>query len=85
MERKNINPIIQLTEDQKKRILKEIEEFYSDSRGEDIGIIEQQQLLELFLTQLAPIIYNKALDDTVKWYKHQQETMESDFYLLYRD
>ena len=83
--RKNINTIIQLTEDQKKSILKEIKEFYSDLRGEEIGIIEQQQLMELFLTHLAPIVYNKALDDTLNWYKHQQEAMESDFVLLYRD
>ena len=85
MVRKSLNTIMELTEDQQKNIAKEIKEFYYESRGEEIGIIEQQQLMELFLTHLAPIIYNKALDDTVKWYKHQQETMESDFYLLYRE
>ena len=85
MVRKSLNTIMELTENQQKNIAKEIKEFYYESRGEEIGIIEQQQLMELFLTHLAPIIYNKALDDTVKWYKYQQETMESDFYLLYRD
>lgn len=85
MVRKSLNTIMELTENQQKNIAKEIKEFYYESRGEEIGIIEQQQLMELFLTHLAPIIYNKALDDTVKWYKYQQETMESDFYLLYRE
>ena len=85
MVRKSLNTIMELTENQQKNIAKEIKEFYYESRGEEIGIIEQQQLMELFLTHLAPIIYNKALDDALKWYKNQQETLESDFILLYRE
>ena len=38
-------------------------------RGEEIGMIEQQQILDLFCEHMAPIIYNKALDDAQYWYK----------------
>ncbi len=74
-----------LSEEEKKKILEEISAFYLDVRGEEIGIIERQQILELFLENLAPLIYNKALDDTFRWYQRVQENMEADFYSLYQD
>lgn len=74
-----------LSKEEKKKILEEISAFYLDVRGEEIGIIERQQILELFLENLAPLIYNKALDDTFRWYQRVQENMEVDFYSLYQD
>ena len=62
MRRKSVSAV-PLTEVQKKRIREEIAAFYLDVRGTEIGIIEQEQLLELFAETLAPIIYDKALDD----------------------
>ena len=74
-----------LSGEEKKKILEEISAFYLDVRGEEIGIIERQQILELFLENLAPLVYNKALDDTFRWYQRVQENMEADFYSLYQD
>lgn len=85
MNRKSVGTVIQLSDEQKKAIMEEIAAFYLDERDEEIGMIEQSQLLDLFLEQLAPIVYNKALDDAIGWYKRQQENIESDYYLLYKD
>lgn len=85
MGKKRISNTIQLTDWQKKKLEEEIKAFYLDVRGEEIGIIEQQQMLELFCEHLAPIIYNKALDDAQYWYKQQQDNMEADFFSLYRE
>ena len=74
-----------LSGEEKKKILEEISAFYLDVRGEEIGIIERQQILELFLENLAPLVYNKALDDTFRLYQRMQENMEADFYSLYQD
>ena len=46
-------------------------------------MIEQMQLLELFEEKLAPIIYNKALDDGKRWFGQMMENVESDYYTLY--
>ena len=73
-----------LTEDQKKNIMMEIHDFFDSEYGEDMGIIKQQRIMELFLEQLAPKIYNKALDDAMMWYKRQQDNLEADFYALYK-
>lgn len=75
---------ISLTDQEKKWISDEIKAFYLDERGEDIGIIEQQQLMDLFVEKLGPVIYDKGLDDAIKWYRRQMENLESDYYLLYK-
>lgn len=83
--RKNLNGAIQLSEKQKNQLASEIKAFYLDTRGEEIGMIEEQQLLDLFLEHLAPIVYNKALDDSMSWLKEQVENMEVDYYSLYKN
>lgn len=75
---------ISLTDEEKKWLASEIRAFYLDERGEDIGIIEQQQLLDLFVERLGPVVYDKGLDDARKWYQSQMENLESDYYLLYK-
>ncbi len=42
--RRNRNEVIHLSDKQKKQLISEIEAFYLDIRGEEIGIIERQQL-----------------------------------------
>lgn len=83
--RRNSLASIKLNEEQKKKIKEEITAFYLDVRGEKIGIIEQRQMLELFMEHLAPIVYNKALDDARNWHRVQLDNMEADYYLLYKE
>ena len=85
MNRKNLNEIIKLNDEQKKQLASEIKAFYLDVRGEEIGIIEEQQIIELFCEHMAPIIYNKALDDAMYWLKGQIGNLEADYYMLYKD
>lgn len=76
---------IKLSDVQKEKLKDEIKAFYLDVRGEEIGMIEQMQLLELFEEKLAPIIYNKALDDGKRWFGQMMENLESDYYTLYKE
>ena len=69
---------IRLSDSQRKQLNDEIKAFYLDERGEEIGMIEQMQLLELFEQKMAPIIYNRALDDAKKWFAQMMDHMESD-------
>ena len=85
MMRRNLNETIRLSDKQKKQLASEIKAFYLDVRGEEIGVIEEQQLIDLFCEHLAPIIYNKALDDSMHWLKEQLGNMEADYYLLYKN
>ncbi|WP_313343114.1 DUF2164 family protein [Sedimentibacter sp.] len=76
--------IIKLNDKEKELLREEISTFYLNIRDEQIGIIEKEQLLDLFLENLAPLVYNKALDDAKKWYQEQQDNMETDYYMLYK-
>lgn len=76
---------IKLSDSQKKKLNDEIRAFYLDVRGEEIGMIEQMQLLELFEQYMAPIIYNRALDDAKKWFGQMMDNVDSDYYGLYKE
>ncbi len=85
MKKKEILQQIKLSNSQKEKLNAEIKAFYLDERGEEIGIIEQMQLLELFERKMAPIIYNKALDDAKSWFSRMMDNLDSDYYTLYRE
>ena len=78
-------PQIKLSDAQKEKLKEEIKAFYLDVRGEEIGMIEQIQILELFEEKMAPIIYNRALDDTKRWFHQMIENLDSDYYTLYKN
>ena len=78
-------PQIKLSDAQKEKLKEEIKAFYLDVRGEEIGMIEQIQLLELFEEKMAPIIYNRALDDSKRWFGQMMDNLESDYHTLYKN
>lgn len=84
MKRQPVNGI-KLSDEEKKNIKDGIIAFYLDERDEEIGMIEQEQVMELFLEHLAPIVYNRALEDAKRWYHAQQDNLESDYYMLYKE
>ena len=75
---------IHLTEDQKRNMMKEIESFWLDEFDEKTGVIKQQAIFDFFVEQIAPAIYNRALDDAKAWCKQSMENMEDDYYSLYK-
>ncbi len=85
MKKRNSFSQVKLTDAQKEKLKEEIKIFYSAERGEEIGIIEQMQLLHLFEEKLAPVVYNKALDDAKRWFTQMMDNMDADYYALYKN
>ncbi len=81
MRKRNSLSQIKLSDAQREKLNEEIRAFYLDERGEEIGMIEQIQLEE----KLAPVIYNRALDDARRWHAQAMENLESDYYALYKN
>lgn len=50
-----------LTEEQRKKYIKEIIAYFQDERGEEIGIIAAEQILDFFLEHIGIEIHNTAL------------------------
>jgi uncharacterized protein (DUF2164 family) len=61
--KKNIRVWDNLTEIERNKCLSSIAAYYLDERDEQIDIIASNDLLDMFLRDIAPIIYNKAIDD----------------------
>ena len=75
---------IHLTDEQRRNMMKEIESFWLDEFDEKTGLIKQQAIFDFFMEKFAPGIYNRALDDAKAWFKRGMESMEADYYSLYK-
>lgn len=85
MKKRERLPQIKLSDSQREKLNAEIKSFYLEERGEEIGMIEQMQLMELFEQKLAPIIYNRALDDAKRWFAQMMDNIDADYYALYKN
>ena len=71
--------------DKEKELLKEqIQEFFREERGEEIGVIASEAVLDFFMENLGDRIYNKALDDSKIWFTERLQDIEIDYDLLYQ-
>ena len=71
--------------DKEKELLKEqIQEFFREERGEEIGVIASEAVLDFFMENLGDKIYNKALDDSRIWFTERLQDIEIDYDLLYQ-
>lgn len=84
MDKKNVFSNFNLTNEDKKKLLEEIKNYFYQERDEEIGFIASESLLEFFLNTMGKYIYNKALDDSKIWFEKRMENLESDFYSIYK-
>ena len=75
---------ITLTSEEKNQLLQEIVYYFETERDEKLGIIGSEKILDFFMDSLGQFIYNRALDDTKRWYSKRMEDVEADFYTLYK-
>jgi len=84
MRNKNLASEFNLTDEDRRRLLNEIKNYFEQERDEEIGIIASEELLEFFLKDMGKYIYNKALDDAIKLFNDRMGNIESDFYAIYK-
>ncbi len=70
--------------EEKVALIKEIQNFFCQEKGEKIGIIAAENLLDFFIENLGTKIYNKALDDAKVWFSKRMDIIEIDYDLLYQ-
>lgn len=76
--------MIRLKKGEKDKFIGDIQEFFYRERGEEIGIIAADQLLDFFMEDMAKIIYNRALDDSKIWRMKREEDLAIDYDILYK-
>lgn len=67
-----------LSKEQKNYFVSELIHFYKTERGEEIGILAAEDLLNFFLKKMGTFLYNAALDDAKSFLKTRFVDIELD-------
>lgn len=73
---------IKLPQEEREGILDHIQEFFELERGESIGRLAADNMLEFFMKELGPAVYNKALADCRMLATQRMQGLEEDIYAL---
>lgn len=67
-----------LTDEKRRSVVSAIMDYYATERDETIGVIAANEILDLMLETIAPVFYNKGVEDALKFVKERYEVMELD-------
>ncbi|GGF94514.1 DUF2164 domain-containing protein [Paenibacillus aceti] len=73
---------IKLPREQKQEIVERVKEYFELERSESIGDIAAEQLLDFMLKELAPYVYNKAVEDARQAVEQKWASIEEELYSL---
>ena len=76
---------IQITREQRRKMRELIADYFTDEENLELGMIAQDDILDFFLENLGPMIYNAALDDAHAWAQQAASNAETDYYALYKE
>jgi uncharacterized protein (DUF2164 family) len=57
---------IKLSKEHKQAAIKELKVFFAEIRGEELSDFQGETLLELFLKEIGPYIYNQGIHDAYR-------------------
>lgn len=77
--------VLQLKTEERQHLISKVQNFFKSERGEDLGLIAAEVILDFFLEDLGPIMYNKSLDDSKQWFSKMMNDVEFEFEQLYRE
>ncbi len=71
-----------LAPDKRQACLREIATFFKQERGETLGLIATEEILDFFLENVGGTIYNKGVEDSKELLKKRFEDFGVDLDLL---
>lgn len=71
---------IEIQDDTRKRMITSIRRYYEQELEEGIGDLQAGFLLDYFLVEIGPTIYNQAIADAQAWMMARVEDLESSLY-----
>ena len=82
MSRDNIdNPMrIKLSDERKEDLLKTLTDFYREHFDEELSTYRAERLLNFFIKQLGPPIYNQAIADARAFMSEKLEDLDVEYY-----
>lgn len=74
--------VLKLPLEEKKVLIGNIQAYFETERGETIGDLAADSVLEFMIKELGPVIYNQALRDARSVVAAQVERIEEEIYAL---
>lgn len=75
---------LKISREEKTKIISRIKKYFDEERGETIGDLAAEQLLDFATAEIGPHIYNRALFDALQVLNERFAQMEEDLYTLER-
>ena len=71
---------IKLEDESRKRMVASIRRYFEQELDREIGDLQAGFLLDYFLAEIAPTVYNRAIADAQAWMLARVEDLESSLY-----
>ena len=76
---------IKLSDAAREKLQTEVKKFFIENRGEEIGDLQTDLLIDFLIESVGPTIYNQALEDASSWFRGRMDDLESDFFALRKE
>lgn len=71
---------IHLSDDEAKQAIASIKRYFDEKREEEIGDLHARLLLDFFLREIAPSVYNQAITDARAYFQERVADLEGACY-----
>lgn len=71
-----------MSREQKKYLVHQVQRFFHEQRGEELGNLETEEMIDFFWKQLGPILYNLGVQDARKLLQERFASLEDELYVL---
>lgn len=73
---------VKLRKEDKEQLITAIQQFFFDERGEEVGNIAAETVLDFMIKQLGPYLYNEGIKDAQKLIMERMQSMDDDLYAM---
>ncbi|WP_349409761.1 DUF2164 domain-containing protein [Pseudalkalibacillus sp. SCS-8] len=76
--------VIKISKEDREQLIENIQGYFVDERGEEIGELAAGLLLDFFLSEAGPFVYNQGVQDAKRLMFDKMENMGEDLDALQR-
>ncbi|WP_068618488.1 DUF2164 domain-containing protein [Paenibacillus tuaregi] len=73
---------IKLPKEDKDVIIRSVQTYFEEERGESIGELAAEQLIDFMIGELGPAVYNKAIENVRKMIFEKNSQVDDELYAL---
>ncbi len=73
---------LKIPKEQKAQIVAMVQQYFRDERGEEIGDLAAEFLIDFMIKQMGPFLYNQAIEDVQAVLNQKMAALEEDVYAL---